>query len=38
MGRLWVGTVMPGWDDTRIVERAGRYRRGRHGGAWYATS
>jgi Glycosyl hydrolase family 99 len=37
-GRLWVGTVMPGWDDTRILERAGRYRRDRQGGGWYAAS
>jgi hypothetical protein len=37
-GRLWVGTVMPGWDDTRIVERGGRFRRDRQGGAWYAST
>lgn len=34
-GTLWVGTVMPGWDDTRLVERAGRYKRDRQNGAWY---
>ena len=34
-GGLWVGTVMPGWDDTRLAERGGRYRRDRQGGAWY---
>jgi hypothetical protein len=34
-GGLWVGTVMPGWDDTRLMERGGRYRRDRQGGAWY---
>jgi hypothetical protein len=37
-GRMWVGTVMPGWDDTRIAERGGRYRRDRQGGAWYAST
>ncbi len=34
-GGLWIGTVMPGWDDTRLVERGGRYARAREGGAWY---
>ncbi|MBI5877529.1 MAG: glycoside hydrolase family 99-like domain-containing protein [Chloroflexi bacterium] len=34
-GGTWVGTVMPGWDDTRLVERSGRYRRDRQGGEWY---
>ena len=29
---------MPGWDDTRLVERAGRYARSRDGGAWYGRS
>jgi len=37
-GGQWVGTVMPGWDDTRLVERAGRYARSRDGGAWYGRS
>ena len=29
---------MPGWDDTRLVERAGRYARSRDGGAWYGRT
>jgi len=34
-GGYWAGTVMPGWDDTRLVERGGRYRRDRQNGEWY---
>jgi len=37
-GGQWVGTVMPGWDDIRLVERGGRYARSREGGAWYART
>lgn len=37
-GGLWVGTVMPGWDDTRLVERGGRYRRDRQNGEWYKST
>jgi hypothetical protein len=37
-GAQWVGTVMPGWDDTHLLERQGRYRRDRQNGAWYRQS
>lgn len=32
---LWVGTVMPGWDDTRLGERPRRFKRERENGTWY---
>jgi glycosyl hydrolase family 99 len=34
-GGLWVGTVMPGWDDTRLIERGKRFKRERQNGEWY---
>ena len=34
--KLWVATVMPGYDDTRI--RQGGYARDRQGGAFYRTT
>ncbi len=33
--KYWVATVMPGWDDTRIPDRADSYVRERRGGAFY---
>ena len=34
-GAMWVGTVMPGWDDTRLTERPNRFKRERQNGVWY---
>lgn len=33
--RLWIATVMPGYDDTHIAGRAGTYIHPRHNGAYY---
>jgi hypothetical protein len=38
MGKLWVGTAMPGWDDTRVPGRAGAYAKDRAGGQFYRAS
>ena len=37
-GGFWVGTVMPGWDDTRLVERPKPYKRDRQNGEWYRAA
>lgn len=36
--KIWVGTAMPGWDDTRVTGRAGRFKKDRAGGAFYRNS
>jgi hypothetical protein len=37
-GKVWVGTAMPGWDDTRVPGRAGAYAKDRAGGQFYRNS
>jgi hypothetical protein len=38
LGKVWVGTAMPGWDDTRVAGRAGAYAKDRAGGQFYRAS
>jgi hypothetical protein len=38
LGKVWVGTAMPGWDDTRVPGRAGAYTKDRAGGQFYRAS
>jgi hypothetical protein len=38
LGKLWVGTAMPGWDDTRVPGRTGAYAKDRAGGQFYRNS
>jgi hypothetical protein len=38
LGKLWVATAMPGWDDTRIPGRTGAYAKDRAGGQFYRNS
>jgi hypothetical protein len=38
LGKVWVGTAMPGWDDTRVPGRAGAYAKDRTGGQFYRDS
>ena len=33
--KLWIATVMPGYDDSRLLERADRFARAREDGAYY---
>jgi hypothetical protein len=37
-GRLWVGTAMPGWNDTKVKGRAGTYAKDRGAGQFYRDS
>ena len=38
LGKVWVATAMPGWDDTRVPGRAGAYAKDRAGGQFYRNS
>jgi hypothetical protein len=38
LGKVWVATAMPGWDDTRVPGRAGAYAKDRAGGQFYRAS
>lgn len=34
-GKLWIATVMPGYDDTGVIGRSGTFARARDDGAYY---
>ena len=38
LGRLWVGTAMPGWNDTKVRGRAGAHAKDRANGQFYRDS
>jgi hypothetical protein len=38
IGKVWVATAMPGWNDTRVPGRAGAYAKDRAGGQFYRDS
>lgn len=38
LGKVWVATAMPGWDDTRVPGRTSAYVKDRAGGQFYRNS
>jgi hypothetical protein len=38
LGKVWVATAMPGWDDTRVPGRGQPYAKDRAGGQFYRAS